>query len=117
MSLNRISRSRSRSHCVFLVLMNSVAVGAIQPPPLLDRTYTAAVHASVRLTGALSASIGTSLGPLLLDEAKDAANESSAASTAGDANVELRRCLVAILCAHAAVEAQMNEVGEAVDSP
>jgi hypothetical protein len=63
-----------------------------------------AFDAPVRLTDYAEASIGTSLGPRLLEEA-----------AVSDPNVELQRCLVAILCAHAAVEAQMNEVGDALD--
>jgi hypothetical protein len=76
-----------------------------------------AYDATVRITDYAEASIGTSLGPRLLEEAVEAAAESQdAAETADpDPNTELQRCLVAILCAHAAVEAQMNEVGDAVD--
>jgi hypothetical protein len=76
-----------------------------------------AFDATVRLTGYLSASIGTSLGPRLFQEAVEAAAESQDAAERPDPdpNTQLQRCLVAILCAHAAVEAQMNEVGDALD--
>jgi hypothetical protein len=43
-------------------------------------------------------------------ESQDAANRADP-----DPNAELQQCLVAILCAHAAVEAQMNDVGDAMD--
>ena len=71
----------------------------------------------MKITDYAEASIGTSLGPRLLAEAVKAAAESQdAAETAeSDPNTELQRCLVAILCAHAAVEAHMNEVGNALD--
>jgi hypothetical protein len=77
-----------------------------------------AFDATVRITDYASASIGTSLGPRLLEEAANAASLSAAAAASGDPeqrNAELQSCLVAILCAHAAVEAQMNEVGEVTD--
>lgn len=77
-----------------------------------------AFDATVRITDYVEASIGTSLGPRLLEEAERAAAASRAAAAAAEAdpNIELQSCLVAILCAQAAVEAQMNEVGEALDS-
>ncbi len=76
-----------------------------------------AFDATVRITDYAEARIGTSLGPRLFEEAVEAAAESrDAAETVIDPNTELQRCLVAILCAHAAVEAQMNEVGDALDS-
>jgi hypothetical protein len=78
-----------------------------------------AMDATIRITDYASASIGTSLGPRLLAEAHRAAAESAAAAEvgyAGDPNDRLQKCLVAILCAQAAVEAQMNEVGELVDA-
>lgn len=76
-----------------------------------------AFDATVEITDYAEARIGTSLGPRLLAEAVKAAAESQdAAETAeSDPNTELQRCLVAILCAHAAVEAHMNEVGDALD--
>jgi hypothetical protein len=76
-----------------------------------------AFDATVRITDYAEATIGTSLGPRLLNEAIEAAAQSKdSADTANpDPNTELQRCLVAILCSHAAVEAQMNEVGDAVD--
>jgi hypothetical protein len=70
------------------------------------------MNPSVKITVAVSVSIGTSLGPPLLNEARTAANEAIAAT---DPNTELQRCLVAILCGHAAVAAQINEVGDAID--
>ena len=78
-----------------------------------------AFDATVKLADYASASIGTDLGPRLLAEARRAAAESQAATEnpGGDGNDELQKCLVAILCAQAAVEAQMNAVGDALDSP
>ena len=77
-----------------------------------------AFDATVNMTGYLEAKIGTSLGPRLLEEAVEAAAESKDAAEwpEADPNTQLQRCLVAILCAHAAVEAQMNEVGDALDA-
>jgi len=77
----------------------------------------------VNITDYVDAKTGTSLGPRLLAEAHRAAAE-SAAATGWEArtddpgetpNDELQKCLVAILCAHAALEAQMNDVGDAID--
>jgi hypothetical protein len=65
-----------------------------------------------------SATIGTDLAPRLLAEANRAAAESRAAVNDPDADPDdqLQKCLVAILCAAAAVEGQMNSVGDALDA-
>lgn len=78
-----------------------------------------AFDASVSFTGALSMRVGTSLGPRLLVVATEAAHRSIAARDSGHPdrrNEELEQCLVAILCAQAAVEAQMNQVADAIDA-
>lgn len=53
---------------------------------------------------------GTPLAPRLLDISRDAAARASAA--APGSKEELEACLVAILCAHAAIEASLNEAIE-----
>jgi hypothetical protein len=78
-----------------------------------------AFDATVKLSGNVAASIGTSLGPRLFAAATGAAEKCESAAGSDDpdrSNEQLEQCLVAILCAHAAVEAQMNEVGNVVDA-
>jgi hypothetical protein len=53
---------------------------------------------------------GTSLSPRLLDIASEAASQATAAAPGSPD--ELHACLVAILCAHAALEARMNQAGD-----
>jgi hypothetical protein len=69
--------------------------------------------ATVRMTDYAEASIGTSLSPRLMAVA--GASASAAAQPGADGNAQLEQCLVAILCAHAAIEAEMNEVGDGLD--
>src|SRR3990172_8013091 len=72
-----------------------------------------AFDATVRISDYAEASIGTSLAPRLMAVAMEAAV--AAGDLRADPNARLERCLVAILCAHAALEADMNEVGDELD--
>src|SRR4051812_12917668 len=74
------------------------------------------MDATVRVFDYADARIGTALAPRLLGAARRAAADAIRASAGPLSNEELEACLVAVLTAHAAVEAAMNEVGEVTDA-